>query len=315
MNTENAEKKKKQTVESPQVPAATVAGQAQNQQSMNLDDMYQQIMNREDFSFDVNEEAMYRQYADQYARGGELAMMDTMGQAQAMTGGYGNSYAQSVGQQTYQNYMQGMNDVIPDLYQMALDRYLMEGDRMMQQYQLMADREAMAADQRRYDQQWEAEQKRMEEEQRRYDQEWEENMRRYNQEWAAAHPELVGGGTGSSGGSGGSGSGNNWLNRDGTVNVDMVNKSSKWWQDYAAKHGLDPNTGKYLNDPGNGNQGGPSSVAANGLSAEAKAWMATMPYVPSGGNSEAWKSYVLDKLANSSLSEKDKEAIAYEFGF
>jgi hypothetical protein len=64
-------------------------------------------------------------------------MMDTMGQAQAMTGGYGNSYAQSVGQQTYQGYMQGLTDKIPTLYQIAMDKYVSEGNQMRDNMNLM----------------------------------------------------------------------------------------------------------------------------------------------------------------------------------
>ena len=81
-----------------------------------LQDLYNQIVNRDKFSYDLNADALYQQYKDQYTTQGKLAMMDTMGQAQAMTGGYGNSYAQSVGQQAYQGYLQQLNDVIPELY-------------------------------------------------------------------------------------------------------------------------------------------------------------------------------------------------------
>ena len=58
--------------------------------------LYDKIANRKDFTYDVNADAMYQQLKDQYIQGGRMAMMDTMGQAQAMTGGYGNSYAQGV---------------------------------------------------------------------------------------------------------------------------------------------------------------------------------------------------------------------------
>jgi hypothetical protein len=70
-----------------------------------------------------------------------MAMMDTMGQAQAMTGGYGNSYAQSVGQQAYQGYLQELNNKIPELYQLALNKYQMEGDALTDQYALLAQQE------------------------------------------------------------------------------------------------------------------------------------------------------------------------------
>ena len=92
-----------------------------------LGDTINQIMNREKFSYDLNGDMLYQQYKDQYTTQGKMAMMDTMGQAQAMTGGYGNSYAQSVGQQAYQGYLQQLNDKIPELYQLALNQYNQEG--------------------------------------------------------------------------------------------------------------------------------------------------------------------------------------------
>ena len=106
-----------------------------------LTDILQQIQNREDFSYDLNSDALYQQYANQYAQQGKMAMMDTMGQAQAMTGGYGNSYALSVGQQAYQGYLQQLNDKVPELYQLALSKYQMEGDEMKDQAALIAQME------------------------------------------------------------------------------------------------------------------------------------------------------------------------------
>ena len=102
-----------------------------------IDNLINQTQNREPFKYNVNEDALYKQLTDQYKQQGQMAMMDTMGQAAAMTGGYGNSYAQSVGQQTYQGYMNQMNNMIPDLYNMALNRYMNEGDQMYNQLNLM----------------------------------------------------------------------------------------------------------------------------------------------------------------------------------
>lgn len=104
-----------------------------------LEDVYQQIVGRDKFSYDINGDALYQQYADQYTQRGQMAMMDTMGQAAALTGGYGNSYAQNVGQQAYQAYLQQLNDVVPELYGMALDQYNREGDMLMQQYGMLGD--------------------------------------------------------------------------------------------------------------------------------------------------------------------------------
>lgn len=106
-----------------------------------LNDIIQKIQNREQFSYDLNGDALYQQYKDQYTTQGKMAMMDTMGQAQAMTGGYGNSYAQSVGQQAYQSHLQQLNDKVPELYQLALSKYQMEGDEMKDQASLIAQME------------------------------------------------------------------------------------------------------------------------------------------------------------------------------
>lgn len=96
-------------------------------------------LNRKEFSYDLNGDALYQQYKDQYMRQGNLAMMDTIGQAAAMTGGYGNSYAQSVGQQTYQGYLQGLNDKIPELYQLALSKYNQEGQDLYDKYSMLTN--------------------------------------------------------------------------------------------------------------------------------------------------------------------------------
>ena len=104
--------------------------------------LYDKIANRKDFTYDVNADAMYQQLKDQYIQGGRMAMMDTMGQAQAMTGGYGNSYAQGVGQQAYQGYLQGLNEQVPNLYQMALNRYIQQGDQMTDQYSMLTAQDA-----------------------------------------------------------------------------------------------------------------------------------------------------------------------------
>lgn len=103
------------------------------------DNIMNQILNREPFSYDVNGDALYQQYKDQYVTGGKMAMMDTMGQAAAMTGGYGNSYAQSVGQQAYQGYLQQLTDKIPELYSLALDKYNSEGEELYNRYGLYSD--------------------------------------------------------------------------------------------------------------------------------------------------------------------------------
>lgn len=96
------------------------------------------LTNREKFKYDLNGDALYQQYKDQYITQGKQAMMDTIGQASAMTGGYGNSYAATVGNQTYQGYLQQLNNKIPELYQLALEKYNSEGDQLAQTYGVLA---------------------------------------------------------------------------------------------------------------------------------------------------------------------------------
>ena len=121
---------------------AAQPGAYQSKWQGQINEIIGRILNREAFNYDFNEDALYKQYAEQYMRGGKLAMQDTMGQAAAMTGGYGNSYASTAGNQAYQEYLSQLNAVIPELYGMALDRYQMEGQEMYNQYGLLSDREA-----------------------------------------------------------------------------------------------------------------------------------------------------------------------------
>ena len=112
-----------------------------------IDSMADSILNRKDFQYDVNGDALYQQYKDRFVNLGQQAMMDTMGQAAKLTGGYGNSNAQMVGQQAYQNYLQGLTDKIPELYQLAYDRYNMQGQDLYQKYGLLNTQEQAALDQ------------------------------------------------------------------------------------------------------------------------------------------------------------------------
>lgn len=116
-------------------------GAYQSQWQTQLSDTLGRILNREPFSYDLNGDALYRQYKDQAVHQGRLAMEDTMGRAAALTGGYGNSYAQSVGQQTYQGYLESLNDRIPELYRLALSRYQLEGDDLSQRYAMLGAQE------------------------------------------------------------------------------------------------------------------------------------------------------------------------------
>ena len=113
-------------------PKPTYAGTFEGQ----LNDIFDKIQNREKFSYDVNADPLYQSYKDQYIQGGKLAMKDTMGQAAALTGGYGNTYGQQVGQQAYNAYLKNLSAVIPELYDRAYGVYKDEGDDLKDQFTL-----------------------------------------------------------------------------------------------------------------------------------------------------------------------------------
>ncbi len=124
-----------------QAHTAKKPGEYQSKWQSQLDDAINRILNREKFSYDFNGDALYQQYKDKYIQQGKMAMADTMGQAAAMTGGYGNSYAASAGNQAYQQSLQQLNDIVPELYKMAYDRYNQEGQDLYNQYGMLTDRE------------------------------------------------------------------------------------------------------------------------------------------------------------------------------
>ena len=105
-----------------------------------LKEALNKINNRDKFSYDLNGDALYHQYKNQYATQGKIAKQDVMGQAAALTGGYGNSYASTVGNQAYQSYLQNLNNIVPELYQLAYDKYNQEGQDLLDQYKLLSDR-------------------------------------------------------------------------------------------------------------------------------------------------------------------------------
>lgn len=88
------------------------------------------VVNREAFSYNLDDDMLFQQAKNQFQALGKTAMMDTIGQASSMTGGYGNSYATTAGAQAYNNYLQQLNSSVGDYYAMALSAYNTESDRL-----------------------------------------------------------------------------------------------------------------------------------------------------------------------------------------
>lgn len=88
-----------------------------------IDQLTSQILNREEFSYNPENDPTYQQYKESYTKSGQRAMQDTIGQVSARTGGLASSYAGVAGQQTYDNYMSALADKIPELRQLAYSMY------------------------------------------------------------------------------------------------------------------------------------------------------------------------------------------------
>lgn len=99
-----------------------------------LKKLYDKAMNRKDFSFDLNGNAFYNQYKDKFTKQGQLAMADTVGQVAAASGGYANSYAQTAGQQIYQQNLDNLTDIVPELYNLAFQQYQYDGQQLQDKY-------------------------------------------------------------------------------------------------------------------------------------------------------------------------------------
>ena len=173
-------------------------GSYQSQYGGQIDSLIQQLQGQKPFEYDVNTDPLYLQLRDQWMRDGRLAMEDTMGQAAQLTGGYGNSYAQTVGQQVYNAHMRGVNEMIPQLKEAARADYDAENAYLMQQLGLLMDQDNQdysrwmdELERQRYAEQLEYDRGRDQLADQRYDQEWQYQQdrdqladQRYQDEWA-----------------------------------------------------------------------------------------------------------------------------------
>lgn len=91
-----------------------------------IDRLTADILGRDDFSYDHTSDPLYSAYAKQYTREGKRATADALGEAASATGGMPSSYAVTAASQAGDYYAAQMADKIPELYQIAYDKYLNE---------------------------------------------------------------------------------------------------------------------------------------------------------------------------------------------
>lgn len=95
-----------------------------NRYDETIQDLLKQILNREAFSYDPETDQLYSQYRKQYTREGDSAQQNAIGAAAAASGGIPSSYAATAAAQAGDYYAAQMTDKIPELYQLAYNKYM-----------------------------------------------------------------------------------------------------------------------------------------------------------------------------------------------
>ena len=106
-----------------------------------IDALLNEILNRDDFSYDAMNDPLYQQYAEAYRREGDRAMKETLAEAAAGAGGM-NTYAITAAQQANSYYNSQLNDKIPELYQLAYEMYLNDKESKVQDLGILQNMDA-----------------------------------------------------------------------------------------------------------------------------------------------------------------------------
>lgn len=85
------------------------------------------------FSYDPSNDELYEQYKRQYIENGQRASDDAIARSAARTGGMASSYAATAGALAYQDYMTALNDKIPELSQLAYQKWEDEQERNLEE--------------------------------------------------------------------------------------------------------------------------------------------------------------------------------------
>lgn len=94
-----------------------------NRYQEQMDRITQDILNREEFSYDHTADPQYQAYQKQYIREGQRATQDALGNYAALTGGMPSTAALAAATQAGDYYAAQLADKVPQLYQQAYSRY------------------------------------------------------------------------------------------------------------------------------------------------------------------------------------------------
>lgn len=114
----------------------------ESQYSDKINDLVDKILNGEKFEYDLNADAVYQQYKDEYARSAKRSADNAMNSAMSASGGYANSYAQAAAQQAYNAEMQNLGEMVPEFEAQAYDRYADEKQEQYNQLSVLQNSES-----------------------------------------------------------------------------------------------------------------------------------------------------------------------------
>ena len=127
-------------LQAPQLPAYESSYQSR------IDGLLARLMGRGAFRYAYEEDPLYQAYAHTYQREGRRAGQDAIGLAAQNTGGYASSYASAAAQQAAGYYGSKQADKIPELYKLAYDIWLDEGEQEIAQLGVLSDLEQQEYD-------------------------------------------------------------------------------------------------------------------------------------------------------------------------
>ena len=87
-----------------------------------IESLKRELANRE-FSYSPENDSIYNGYRDMITSEAKLALADAAGLASELNGGYSTSYAVQAGLSAFNDKMKELDDVIPELYKAAYDKY------------------------------------------------------------------------------------------------------------------------------------------------------------------------------------------------
>lgn len=284
-----------------QVPSWAQDYQAQQSQqtqtptwSDQVADLYNQITSRPNFKYGPNSDPLWQSAKDQYVHAGRRAMEDTMGQTAALTGGYSSSYAQSAGQQQYDEYMTKLNAKVAEYAQMARANYDADTDKLydrlnyaqsMAQQDYERGRDALAD--QRYEQEW-AQQQRAYEDDLAYRQ-WQQQQSGQNRAYEMVMQMIATGQTPSA-----------ELLAQAGVGADYARSMANYYAQQAAGSGSGGSGGRsYGGGSGSGDDGKKQRTLND--------YATTMRNLSNAGNRDEANALMEEMYASKNLSASEKE--------